>query len=329
MKKVSIIIPAYNMEGRVGICIESTINQSYDNIEVIVIDDGSTDRTRAICEEYARQDPRIKVFSRANGGVAEATNMGLDKMTGDYVLFLDSDDYIEKEAVAVLVKEIEERNVDIVQCGTRIELENGDELGKEYYESQLICGRKKILEKHLVDKLIGGNLAQKLFKAVLFQDIRLPKGRNLADVTTMIWILQECNSYMIIPQVLYVAVKRTESVSQAPLNDKAYEDILYYIRELKNIYVEEYRDIFWEIGYAELKMWILCYNRVKASSQITQGGQRLKELTRNYKDRYSFWRSCDGVSNLPAGEKIKLELFRFSPLLYTIIVKFQSRNLNK
>ena len=92
---LSIIVPVYNVEKYIGKCIESIVNQTYKDLEIILVDDGSTDNSGKICDEWARKDKRIKVIHKKNGGLSDARNAGLDICTGDYIGFVDSDDYIE------------------------------------------------------------------------------------------------------------------------------------------------------------------------------------------------------------------------------------------
>ena len=114
MEKVTIIIPIYNVEKYLREAIESAINQSYKNLEIILIDDGSTDNSGKICDEYAKLDDRIKVIHKINGGLSDARNAGLDNATGKYIMFLDSDDFFELDATKKMYNEIEEKDADYV-----------------------------------------------------------------------------------------------------------------------------------------------------------------------------------------------------------------------
>ena len=114
---ISIIIPVYNVEKYLNKCLNSVIEQTYKNIEVILIDDGSTDNSGKICDEYAKNDIRIKIIHQQNGGVSTARNNGLEHATGKYITFVDSDDYIEKEMIETMAKKIMKKNADIVICG--------------------------------------------------------------------------------------------------------------------------------------------------------------------------------------------------------------------
>ena len=108
---ISVIVPVYNVEDYLDRCIESIINQTYKNLEIILVDDGSTDSSGKKCDEYALRDGRIKVFHKENGGVSSARNMGLDIATGDYIGFVDSDDLLEHNMYEMLLNNAEKHNV--------------------------------------------------------------------------------------------------------------------------------------------------------------------------------------------------------------------------
>ena len=112
-EKITVIVPVYNVENYLEKCLDSLINQTYKNIEIIVINDGSTDNQGEICQEYAQKDNRIVYIEKENGGLSDARNVGLDKMTGSYVTFIDSDDWIEQDYIETLYKKIVEYQADI------------------------------------------------------------------------------------------------------------------------------------------------------------------------------------------------------------------------
>ena len=113
---VSVIVPVYNVEQYIRKCIESILNQTYNKMEIILVDDGSTDNSGIICDEYSKRDKRIKVIHKINGGLSDARNAGLDICTGDYIVFVDSDDYIKNNMIEMLHKDILEKRADISVC---------------------------------------------------------------------------------------------------------------------------------------------------------------------------------------------------------------------
>ena len=153
MKKISIIVPVYQAEKYISKCIESIVNQTYKNLEIILIDDGSTDRSGEICDEYGKKDNRIVVVHNKNKGVSVARNCGLDIATGDYITFVDSDDYIDLQMYSEMMKVVEKYSCDVVMCDCIKEFEKKSEkytheiregfydeeqLNQEYYPQLLI-----------------------------------------------------------------------------------------------------------------------------------------------------------------------------------------------
>jgi len=149
-KKVSIVVPIYKVEKYLDRCVESLVNQTYKNLEIVLVDDGSPDNCPAMCDEYAKADSRIKVVHKPNGGLPDARNAGMDVATGDYLLFVDSDDWIEPQTVSELTQIIEEQGVDFVTFravwdgrkgipdGTPCTYEKSRELGLGYYDKARI-----------------------------------------------------------------------------------------------------------------------------------------------------------------------------------------------
>ena len=153
MKKISIIVPVYQAEKYISKCIESIVNQTYKNLEIILVDDGSTDRSGEICDEYGKKDNRIVVVHNKNKGVSVARNCGLDIATGDYITFVDSDDYIDLQMYSEMMKVVEKYSCDVVMCDCIKEFEKKSEkytheiregfydeeqLNQEYYPQLLI-----------------------------------------------------------------------------------------------------------------------------------------------------------------------------------------------
>ena len=115
--KISVIIPVYNVEEYLDKCVTSVLNQTYKNLEIILVDDGSPDNCPKMCDEWAKKDKRIKVVHKKNGGLSDARNSGIEVCTGEYIGFVDSDDYIDKQMYKELLKRIESTNSDMVMCG--------------------------------------------------------------------------------------------------------------------------------------------------------------------------------------------------------------------
>ncbi len=151
--KISIIVPIYNVEKELERCVESLIHQSYNNIEIILVDDGSTDRSSLICDEYRKKDNRIKVIHKKNGGLSDARNVGIENSTGEYLMFVDSDDYILYDACEKFINQLED-SVDIIVGECKMIYE----CGKNKYQKHTSLNEKKIYSsKEYIIKSINNN----------------------------------------------------------------------------------------------------------------------------------------------------------------------------
>ena len=184
MKKVTIIVPVYNVEKFIGKCIKSVLNQTYKNFELIIVNDGSPDNSLEICNYYNSLDDRIKIFTKENGGLSSARNYGIEKASGDYICFIDSDDYIEKDFIKNLLETALKSDSDIVICNYNRVFENKSnnaEIVTDYKISEI--DRNKLIRDLLIIK--EDNYAcNKLYKSSLFKTNRFPEGHNFEDLGT-------------------------------------------------------------------------------------------------------------------------------------------------
>ena len=197
---ISIIVPIYNVEKYLDRCIKSIINQSYNNLEIILVDDGSPDRCGEMCDEWAKIDKRIIVVHKENGGLSDARNAGIDIAKGNYLSFIDSDDYVHKDFIKVLYELCIKYNSDISMCGAfetskdencNFNLQQGNECVKY---------SKTILERKDNIYCVAWN---KLYKKEVFKYIRYPKGKLHEDVAVINKILYYSNKIAITDLRLY------------------------------------------------------------------------------------------------------------------------------
>ena len=175
---VSVIVPVYNVEKYVGDCIESLIRQSYKNIEIILVDDGSTDSSGQLCDVYATKDIRIKVIHKENGGLSDARNAGIDSSAvGVYYSFVDGDDFLDKDAILKMIFGMKEKKCDISVCNMIRYFENG-ETEPFYIPSNTL---KVLNSTDRFETLSQPSVCNKIFKADLFNSVRFPKGKFYED----------------------------------------------------------------------------------------------------------------------------------------------------
>ena len=240
---ISIVVPIYNMEKYLDKCINSIINQTYKNIEIILVDDGSTDKSSKIINKYKKLDKRIKAYYKKNGGLSDARNYGIDKATGEYIGFIDSDDYIEKNMYETLYNNIIKYNADISVVGFNVVYESTDIKNRVEYQEVTdkleIYNRKEAFDL-LFDANKFGNFAwNKLYKKELFKNIKYPLCKKMEDLGTTYKLVEISNKIVYEPLKLYNYFQRSGSI----MNNKD-------LKFMKDIYLLSYeRFIYYDNKY--------------------------------------------------------------------------------
>lgn len=215
---ISVIVPIYNVEKYLKKCIDSIINQTYRNLEIILVDDGSPDNCGKICDDYAQKDNRIKVIHKENGGQGSARNKALDICTGNYIAFVDSDDYIENNMFKTMLKILEENDADIIQCGTKFRsCSTGNIIEISHCDKNEVDNTEKLIYNYLTGK-VTTVMWDKLYRSNLFDGIRFPDVYCREDVYILHEILGCCKNFVLIPQCLYIQNIREGSTERIGFN---------------------------------------------------------------------------------------------------------------
>lgn len=223
---ISIVVPVYNVENYLRECLESIEKQTYNHFEVIIVNDGSTDNSLQICEEYCKRDSRFVVYSKQNGGLSDARNFGIDLIKGEYVTFLDSDDYWEIEYLEELYKNIVTNGADIAVANYRRVDENGE------ISFDIIPGKEKVYKNIdaicdlLYQKNISVSAHSKLYKSELFQTIRFPKGKLYEDISTTPLVFLKAKKVYYSDKVLVNYRVRSGSITESDFREKDIEMLL-------------------------------------------------------------------------------------------------------
>ena len=225
--KISIIVPVYNVERYLRQCIDSILAQTYKDFELLLIDDGSPDNSGNICDEYAQKDPRIRVFHKPNGGVSSARNMGIDNARGEYISFIDADDYVEPNFLEEMVKAMEKLDADLVCCGVRInERDDGSISGFSCPDREKVYDKKEgLIEMFSMDSFYGWPW-NKLYKTdiVKKKGLRFPEGMKYCeDRTFVVNYSVHCSKISYISSALYHYVYNEISAVRKPSTKKKYE----------------------------------------------------------------------------------------------------------
>lgn len=214
---ISVIIPVYNSEKYLNRCLKSLMLQSYRNFEIILINDGSTDNSAIICDTWKDKDCRIRVMHQNNCGAAAARNRGLDIAKGDYIMFVDADDYVSPEICEILIEEINTRNdVDCVICGLTYVDDKGDINQPQVVESpEILSGLDAIKDRYILNRnrlnIVGP--CGKLFRREIWENLRFTEGLYYEDLDIMPYIFTKCNNVLCIPNIGYYYYQHTGSAS--------------------------------------------------------------------------------------------------------------------
>lgn len=212
-EKISIIIPIYKVEKYIKRCIDSIIEQEYKNLEIILVDDGSPDNCPEICDEYAEKDNRVIVIHKENGGLSDARNYGMKRATGNWIVFVDSDDYISKDFVSYLYNLVRNNNSEIGITSPIIFYE--DKKFKEYTnkkEKIIIMDKKNALKEMLYQKIFDTSAWGKIYKKEVLENVLFPCGKLYEDISTIYKVILNSNRIVYSNQKKYFYLKRKDSI---------------------------------------------------------------------------------------------------------------------
>lgn len=235
---ISVIIPVYDVEIYLPKCVESVLRQTYPNLEIILVDDGSPDNSGQICDAFAERDPRVRVIHQKNGGLSKARNAGLDAASGEYITFLDSDDWITEDAYEHLLSLIRKYGVKLVSGGNiNVDSKTGEQtLG--------ICPKKE--EKISAEEMVGrmfmwdgcdSSVCDKLFHRSMLENFRFPEGKVCEDVAVTYKIILQTDSVVMTEKPFYYYLHRADSITTAAFSEKTFHfsehtSVIYpYIRD--------------------------------------------------------------------------------------------------
>ncbi|MEZ7765767.1 glycosyltransferase [Gemella sp. 27098_8_92] len=232
---ISIIVPVYNVEKYLKKCVDSIVNQTYKNLEIILVDDGATDNSGKICDELVELDNRIKVYHKKNGGLSDARNYGVERATGDYIGFVDSDDYIDAEMYERLYEAIKKENVDVAECNLKIVYPEKTDLftDQKYYQ---ICNKQEYLEEYLKIEKIFGSACVRLTKADIAKKLKFPVGKLYEDTYYAYDLIGIVDKYVIVDNPYYNYLMRENSITNAKFNPRIFDLIEIVEKFHTNVY---------------------------------------------------------------------------------------------
>lgn len=228
---ISVIVPIYNVENYLRRCVNSIINQIYKNLEIILVDDGSTDNSGKICDEYAKTDNRIIVVHKKNGGVSDARNKGVEIVKGKYITFVDPDDYISEDYIEYLYNILVRNNANMSICNVKKIFKNIKyELQQESFMK--VLKPEEVFENILLNKGIEVAVYGKLYDIKLFDKIKFPFGKTYEDTAVIYKLIDKCDEIAYGNKECYYYIARVGSISKQKRYNKNEESYIEFTNEM-------------------------------------------------------------------------------------------------
>ena len=277
--RLSVIVPVYNVEKYLPQCLDSLIHQTLKEIEIILVNDGSTDNSEAICQDYAEKDNRIIVYSKTNGGLSDARNYGLQHASSKIVGFVDSDDYIDLDMFQVLLELKEKTNAEIAVGGVKMATNDGEVYMVREVETEVALNRHDAMEELLKSKRITNSVCNKIFDISLFEQIEFPVGKLYEDEYVTYKLFDRAETIAMTNQVFYYYRSSPNSITHKAFSEREFDRI--YASEIKVDYIQQaYPDL---VEYAQR---YLVYDCVMALSKMTEYKKSYDKLTRDNIRKY-------------------------------------------
>ena len=330
---ISIIVPVYNVEEYLDKCVDSIINQTYTNLEIILVDDGSPDNCPAMCDEWAEKDNRIKVIHKENGGLSDARNSGIEASNGKWVYFIDSDDYVSEDTIEKLYKVAIVNNCDMA-IGRYVEVCDGIEKEAEYSNQIYIYSQDEYWEQLYSlslqkEYLVSVSLiisCNKLIKRNIFDSIKFLEGKYHEDEFIIHNLISKCNKIAFLDSKLYYYVQQNNSIMHKP-SLASITDGLEAVVQRENYFIENKKT------FLNLSL-ISSLENIMGYCFKFKYVYKNKELTKKSKKLYRYYYKIAIKNNVKKEEyykKDKLLFFSFyiNEYLYRLVrkIKRMTRNL--
>lgn len=260
---ISVIIPAYNVAPYLERCVQSIVCQTYSDLEIILVNDGSTDGTGELCDKLLKTDSRIRVVHKENGGLSDARNAGIDAAKGEFFSFIDGDDFIEPDTYEVMIAEMQDESVSIVEGGMIATDIEGNDFIRMAPERMYFTKKEAFLNLFgaSAEKYVAESSCDKLFRASLFKNIRYKKGIINEDMEILPKLLDISDAVVLINKIIYHYIKRQDGITGNLYSLERYKT--YTIgRDIYRMCKEKYPSLAPHASFYELKSLSLILNNL-------------------------------------------------------------------
>lgn len=319
---ISIIVPIYNVERYLSRCIESILNQSFKEFELILVDDGSPDNSGEICDIYASKDDRVKVIHKKNGGVSSARNVGVSVANGEYIGFVDPDDYIDKEMYCKLYRLCIDNDSDIAICRFNRDI-NGKLQNIESAEEIIELNNIEAMNELFKGILYRFSLCNKLFSKTCFNNVSFPEGRIHEDLSTTYKLFVNSRKAIYINYCGYIYVRRENSILTSTYSEKRLQAFIGW-DEIINFIEKNYNELLDQV-ISTFTYW--CTDNISyILEQISNSDDKKKYLNTIKKYTIKYYVYIKRSSILAIRYKLKIRIFNIS---YRLIILERKIKLDK
>lgn len=321
---VTVIVPVYKVEKYLGKCVDSILNQTYSNLEIILVDDGSPDNCGALCDNYAIKDKRVIVIHQENKGLSEARNAAIDIASGEYITFVDSDDWIDLNFIEYLSNLLIKEKAQIAVTSLINVFEDGT-TQKNTNESSLIKLNKiEALSCYLFNGYLTPCACGKLYKKDLWDNIRFPAGKLFEDQFTIYKVLEKAETVIFYPNDFYFYLKREGSIGHTLFSKKSYD--LYEAINIQHDYlVKKYPLLKKDLDVAKI-IWELVFINMAITSNKTKDILSIIHSLKHF--IFSRLSNVIWTERFSSDRKIQILLFCFSfPLYKKIYLWYKQKKL--
>lgn len=307
---VSIVVPVYNAEQYLKRCIDSIITQTYQNIEIILVDDGSFDRSPEFCDQYAQSNSFVRVIHKQNEGPSLARASGLQVANGRYIAFVDADDYIEAEMISTMIANFHD-NVDIVECGYFVVSDFGKVIKTVELVPEVIKGARESLIHYSIKRNTTNFMWNKIFNKDLFQSIVFPKLYAGEDTCLLTQLFANARGTRTISTPLYSYVMTPESLCRKPFSEK----------KIDNIYAGEFMFDFYSKYFPDLVAFpalYICsyaarlYSEIK-NSDLHNKTEKQESMLKYFNKYYKYTKNQFAKSNSSLNRLSLIYIFKIAP----------------
>ncbi len=307
---ISVIVPVYNVESYLKKCVDSICHQTYRNLEIILVDDGSTDCSGSLCDEFATFDSRIRVIHKTNGGLSDARNAGVEIASGKWWIFVDSDDYIAPNTAETMLRAAVENRCEIAVCNMVRIYEDGE------MESFYRPVRESTVwaEEQRFETLKQPSVCNKLFYAELFEGVRFPKGKYYEDTFIYHVLAYRASRIALTGLDGYYYLSRRESILGHPQFTDRYFDFIEAVHKRASFLLNHGISFYGD--EACLSLYAAVANAEKHITKSEKNSEKIIDMRKWYSEAYAELIGCDSIG---IRQKVRLVLLRYAPFVHSLI----------